>query len=375
MRLDGDEAADEKTLVPGRDARYVIVTAMLGEGTWLGSERRRLVRLCAAITGDREAAEDLAQETLLEAWRNRHKLRDAAGAERWLNAIARNVCLRWARRRGRDAAVLADVDVDAAEELEVDLGRGELEELLDRALALLPPPTRDVLVRHYVEGSPHAEIAERHGISEDAVSMRISRGRVVLRRLLAAELGEEPADGWSDTRVWCSSCGTGRLQIRRDVDAVAFRCAACGPGPGAVYELGNPSFARLVGDLVRPAAILKRAAAWSSGYFGGGVGEADCTRCGRPLRLRLHTQGARRGLRGDCRACGEAVWSSLQGLAQSRPEARAFRAEHSRVRTLPERDLDYAGAEATIVRLEPARGGAALDVVFERGTLRVLAAH
>jgi RNA polymerase sigma factor (sigma-70 family) len=358
-----------------RFVRFVIVTAMFDESARLRSERRRLVGLCTAITGDRAAADDLAQETLLEAWRSRHKLRDAAGAERWLNAIARNVCLRWARRRGRDAAVIAAVEVDGSAELDVDLGRNELEELLDRALSLLPPATRDVLVHHYVEGSPHAEIAASQGISTDAVSMRISRGRVVLRRLLAAELGEEPADGWGDTRVWCSSCGAGRLQMRRDADSVAFRCATCGPGPGAVYDLGNPSFARLVDGLVRPAAILNRAAAWSSDYFGGGAGEAGCTRCNRPLRLRHHSEGARRGLHADCRGCGQEVWSSVRGLAQSRPEARAFRAEHARVRTLPERDLDYRGAPAMLVRLEPARGGAALDVVFEFDTLRVLAAH
>ena len=128
------------------------------------------------------AAEDLAQETLLEAWRNRHKLRDAAGAERWLNAIARNVCLRWLRRRAREAAVLTDADADAASDLEPELGGGELVELLDRGLALLAAATRDALVHHYVAGLPHAEIAARQGISKDAVSMRISRGRTVLKR-------------------------------------------------------------------------------------------------------------------------------------------------------------------------------------------------
>ena len=39
------------------------------DALWRESERRRLVRLCATISGDRDAAEDLAQETLLEAWR------------------------------------------------------------------------------------------------------------------------------------------------------------------------------------------------------------------------------------------------------------------------------------------------------------------
>jgi len=62
-------------------------------------------------------------------------------------------------------------------------------------------------------------------------------------------------------------------------------------------------------------------------------------------------------------------------LAHSRPEARAFRAEHTRVRTLPDRDLAYGNAEATLVRLESVRGSAALDVLFARDTLRVLATH
>src|SRR5206468_787278 len=70
-------------------------------------QRRRLVRLCAVVSGDYEAAEDLAQETLLEAWRNAHKLHDPAGADPWLAAIARNVCRRWARRRGRERSVAA----------------------------------------------------------------------------------------------------------------------------------------------------------------------------------------------------------------------------------------------------------------------------
>jgi RNA polymerase sigma factor (sigma-70 family) len=352
----------------------VIVTAMLGEGVWVQSQRRRLVRVCTAITGDREAAEDLAQETMLEAWRNRHKLVDAAGAERWLDAVARNVCLRWGRRRGRDAAVLAAA-ADAAGEQEWSAGRGELEEALDAALGNLPPATRDLLVRHYVEGAPYRDLAARHGITEDAVSMRLSRGRAALRRRLAVEGGEEPGDGWSDTRVWCGSCGGRKLQMLRDAAVVAFRCPACAPAASAMYDLRNPSFAAVFGERVRPATIIGRAAAWSSHYFRTGAGDAACTCCARRIRLRRRIAASGRGLQGECRACGQAVWSSVRGLAQGLPEARAFRAEHARIRTLPERDLAYDGTEATLVRLESARSRAALDVVFTRDTLRVLATH
>src|SRR3954452_9361688 len=78
----------------------------IAPGLWDDAARRRLVRLCERLTGDRHAAEDLAQETLLEAWRNAHKLHDPTGADHWLAAIARNVCLRWARSRGREPARL-----------------------------------------------------------------------------------------------------------------------------------------------------------------------------------------------------------------------------------------------------------------------------
>ena len=67
----------------------------------LSAHRARLVRLCARLTGDAEAAEDLAQETLLESWRLAHKLRDQDQLAPWL-AIARNVCLRAQRRRSRN---------------------------------------------------------------------------------------------------------------------------------------------------------------------------------------------------------------------------------------------------------------------------------
>src|SRR5690349_15664078 len=72
---------------------------------WSPAQRARLVRLCAAVSGDAAAAEDLAQEALLEAWRHQHRLTDPAGSEAWLNAVARNVCRRHLRSRGQDRAV------------------------------------------------------------------------------------------------------------------------------------------------------------------------------------------------------------------------------------------------------------------------------
>src|SRR5258705_8683163 len=108
-------------------------------------ERARLIRLCTRMTGKSDVAEDLAQETLLEAWKHLHSLRDPQRFSSWLVGIARNVCLRWARAHGRElthivehygagenlAADLEETLVDEID-LELELERKELAELLDR---------------------------------------------------------------------------------------------------------------------------------------------------------------------------------------------------------------------------------------------------
>jgi RNA polymerase sigma-70 factor (ECF subfamily) len=334
------------------------VEVMTEAPVWREAERRRLVRLCARISGDRDAAEDLAQETLLEAWRSRHTLTDPSGADRWLSAVARNVCLRWAARRSRREVPVADVP-EAAVELE--LPRDDLAELLDGALALLPPSSRDVLLQRYVQERPVAEIAGRLGISDDAVSMRLARGKLALRRAL-------DENEWRPTAIWCVRCGACRLLTRRESggNAIAFRCPGCDgiEGRSAVFPLDNPFFEQLVGSLERPSAMFGRIGEWATSYWSGGDGSSvACTRCGAPTTVRCHTRvdvaEPTPGLFVRCPRCGEEVWTSLVGVAMATPEVRALRRREPRAaaRVTVER-------EAVVVRFR--------DVVttFDHGSFR-----
>ena len=65
--------------------------------TLLTNARPRLLRLAHAQGVPPDAAEDIIQETLLEAWRHLNALRNPARFDAWLNGICRNVCLRWQR--------------------------------------------------------------------------------------------------------------------------------------------------------------------------------------------------------------------------------------------------------------------------------------
>jgi hypothetical protein len=165
---------------------------------------------------------------------------------------------------------------------------------------------------------------------------------------------------------------------------VAFRCPGCSPDAatiGSEFRLGNPFFSRLVGDLVRPAAIMARAHEWSRRYFAAGCGnDVACTRCGRNVRLQPYVRADarpdrphRRGLYARCDGCGETVSSSIGALALAVPEVRSFRRDHPRTRVLPEREVEVGGTAALVVRHEDVLGSAGVDVVIARETLRVLA--
>ncbi len=362
--------------------------------------RRRLVRLCAAITGDSDSADDLAQETLLEAWRHLERLSDSSGIDRWLAAIARNVCRRWSRRRGQDLAIgialsqTADRGVDDVVDVEAELERAELTELLDRALAMLPDETRDVLVQRFVLDLPHAAIADRLGLSTDAVSMRISRGKAVLRTLLTTELRAEaaayglvaaPADEWRPTRVWCRDCGEQTLLLRRQAapGVVAMRCPRCDTDAGSVrseFRLGNPFFTTLIGDVTRPTAIIARTRSWAFDYFTAGLagGAALCTRCTRPVPLRRYVRddlpgkSQSHGLYVSCAHCGEEVSCSLDGMSLARPEVQRFHAEHRRSRRLPVRRVEHDGRAALVVGYRAVTSTSGIDVLFAADTLDVL---
>jgi RNA polymerase sigma-70 factor (ECF subfamily) len=335
------------------------VDVMAETALWRESERRRLVRLCATISGDRDAAEDLAQETLLEAWRSRHKLTDPAGADRWLSAVARNVCLRWTTRRARREVAVPDVPEEAGE---LVLDRDDLAEILDGALALLPPSSREVLLQRYVQERPVTEIARRLGISDEAVSMRLARGKLALRRAL----GEEE---WRRTAIWCVGCGAHALVMRRERDgsAVAFRCPGCDgeAGRSAVFPLDNPFFAELVGSLERPTAMFGRLAGWARSYWAGGDGSpAACTRCGGETTVRSHTRldlaEPTAGLYVRCSRCGEELWSSLVGITMALPDVRAIRRREPRtVATVA------TGREAVVVRF------GAVETAFEQPSFRL----
>ena len=123
------------------------------------------------ITGDRQRAEDIVQETLLRAWRKSGSLRgDAASLRSWLFTVAHNLAIderRSRSARAEDDAALLD-DVPAAGQLDRALEAWQITE----ALTTLSRDHREALIETYFRGRSVAEAAAVLGIAPGTVKSR-----------------------------------------------------------------------------------------------------------------------------------------------------------------------------------------------------------
>jgi len=149
----------------------------------------RILGYLCSLLGDREQAEDAAQETFLRAWRHLGGLRPDSRVSAWLYRIARNHAFDLLRRRaliawqsiqGLDAE--DDVQEQAFDQVEVAL-------LLQRAFDLLPSQHKQVLSTWQGE-RPLAQMAAILQTTEGTAKNRLSRARQAWRHSYADLLPE-----------------------------------------------------------------------------------------------------------------------------------------------------------------------------------------
>jgi RNA polymerase sigma-70 factor, ECF subfamily len=138
-------------------------------------------RYARAVLGNHADAEDVTQQTFLNAYRALAQGTKPRKAENWLFTIAHNEV----RRHLRDSRPRR-LEVELGEELahpEPERGEPSVTDVL-RGLQVLTPNQRSALVMREFEGRPYAEIAEIMGISQTALETLIFRARRTLAEAL-----------------------------------------------------------------------------------------------------------------------------------------------------------------------------------------------
>ncbi len=147
----------------------------------VGKYQRMIHSLTYRMTGSLADAEDLAQETFIQAYRQLGSFRSEARFSSWLYRIAVNMCLNWRKREQRREQAHDEWARQGGE----TAGRDEsLADKVQGALMKLHPKQRAAVVLTLHDGHSHAEAARVLGCSETTVSWRLFAARAKLKRLL-----------------------------------------------------------------------------------------------------------------------------------------------------------------------------------------------
>jgi RNA polymerase sigma-70 factor (ECF subfamily) len=137
-----------------------------------------------SLSGSRDLADDLVQETLLKAWAARKRFQAGTNMRAWTFIILRNLFLsqmRRARFKGEWDELTASklLAAPASQDRHVELGD------MQRALMHLPQPQREALILVGAGGFAYEEAAEICGCAVGTIKSRVARGRVALEALLS----------------------------------------------------------------------------------------------------------------------------------------------------------------------------------------------
>jgi RNA polymerase sigma factor (sigma-70 family) len=128
---------------------------------------------------DEERASDIVQDSFEKLWRNLTEI-EYIVVKSWLFSTAYHIMIDIIRKEKR----MTDLDVMHENELMHESQYSDLNEILHKALNLLPEQQKTTVMLRDYEGYSYREIAEITGFNEAQVKINIYRGRVALRNYI-----------------------------------------------------------------------------------------------------------------------------------------------------------------------------------------------
>jgi RNA polymerase sigma factor (sigma-70 family) len=171
-----------------------------------------------SLSGSRDLADDLVQETLLKAWAARKRFQAGTNMRAWTFIILRNLFLsqmRRARFKGEwdDITASKILAAPASQDRHIELGD------MQRALMHLPQPQREALILVGAGGFAYEEAAEICGCAVGTIKSRVARGRVALESLLnEGKLPSRRSHQTGDNRTALQSIMSEVDELSRDRD-------------------------------------------------------------------------------------------------------------------------------------------------------------
>ena len=153
--------------------------------TFFARHSTAIFRTAHAVTGDRQVAEEVLQDTFVRAYERRATLRDGVSPMPWLHRVALNLCytrLRQNRQRSEPLSeALGRILRDLSGEPQEFVEQRELREIVRAGIATLPPKQRSVVALYYLRELSIQETAELLGVRPGTVKSRLHYALRALR--------------------------------------------------------------------------------------------------------------------------------------------------------------------------------------------------
>jgi len=181
MTFDGVQRSEEELIELARGGDH----DAFGELVW--RYRDTVYTLAVRLVGP-DLAQDVAQESLIRAWRAMPRFRGEAALGTWLHRITVNTA--WTLRKRARRHETVELDDNVVEPSRGPEKAGEMVEVrrdLSEAVARLSPGQRAVLVLRDVYGWSNAEVSHELGITQTTAKVRLHRARRRVRELLGGD--------------------------------------------------------------------------------------------------------------------------------------------------------------------------------------------
>jgi RNA polymerase sigma-70 factor, ECF subfamily len=173
------DSADVRNVLEGNTADFENIVRR-----W----QRPLINLAYRFCRDRQRAEDMAQDAFFHIYKQLDKFRGNASFSTWIFAVSLNLYRSSLRRRTVITESLDDLaEIAGNHSSDLQIEQNEREELVRKAVTVLPPRYRDAIIIFYFRDKNLTEAAQILGVPEGTVKAWLHRGRELLRRKLGSD--------------------------------------------------------------------------------------------------------------------------------------------------------------------------------------------
>ena len=134
--------------------------------------------IVVGIVDNPHDAEEVVQDAFLNAYQGLSQLEDATKFKSWLAEITRNRARNWLRKQQGETVSIDEVSeqiLQTEDSPDERLARLEQRELIRRTMETLPQKDREIAHAFYLEGASYDELTSTHGLSYNAIALRLFR--------------------------------------------------------------------------------------------------------------------------------------------------------------------------------------------------------